>query len=75
MSAALNSNDQARVEELLKQSCVCVTCRDCGGRGYYDLSWDDVIGDEETCYTCNGRGIVEECERCLEIEAIENLHL
>lgn len=63
-------------------SCECVRCSECGGQGtvyfafpgpdrggkYLGNSRNDDLDEMERCYACNGSGIVEACNECLESE-------
>lgn len=52
--------------------CECVTCGECGGTGEIAYSPSDQFDDDfEPCDGCSG-GIVQVCERCLEIQELEN---
>lgn len=61
-------------ESLLKQPCKCVTCGQCMGNGNMRIGdWRQSEGyDLETCDECRGSGIVEECDRCMQIGEIIN---
>jgi len=66
---------------LYAKPCTCVSCGDCGGSGNIWINsdgagrfigmghWDD-LSELEPCESCRG-GIIETCERCMEIEELE----
>lgn len=59
------------IAELVKKPCTCVFCDDCGGTGSWARGFpDDPCYVDEPCGSCSG-GIVEVCERCREIEELE----
>jgi hypothetical protein len=69
------------IEELNKRPCMCVSCAECRGTGNVAVNYDglgrfesygafDDSYDLETCDSCSG-GIVEMCERCMEMEELE----
>lgn len=57
---------RAAIDELNKKPCTCLVCSMCRGTG-------EMPGDEfDTCVACH-RGIVEMCERCMEMEELYQL--
>jgi hypothetical protein len=74
---------KAEIDRLNKLPCKCVACDWCHGNGTIRVNYDplgrlipdsgiDDLSELETCDQCHG-GIVEVCERCMEIEEIEHL--
>ena len=60
-----------RRKALIAQACECSHCADCGGRGLVDRETGTYPEFEpEPCDMCSG-GIVEECDRCMELEELE----
>jgi hypothetical protein len=72
---------KAEIKRLEELPCACVTCSECGGTGnvwfafggreYLGRNRGDDLDEMETCEYCNGHGIVETCERCIEIQELE----
>jgi hypothetical protein len=63
---------RAEIERLNKQPCECVVCSLCRGTGNYPI-YDRTQPEEfdlEECDQCRN-GIRETCERCLEIEELD----
>lgn len=58
------------LDALYAEPCQCVSCGDCGGSGKI---WVEQFGIEEPerCDTCDGSGLTEVCQRCMDIEEIE----
>jgi hypothetical protein len=63
------------VIKLEAEPCECVSCPDCNsGQVYYDIGgryigknrMDDMC-EMETCDTCGGSAITDECERCIQL--------
>lgn len=75
---------QKAMDAVEARPCQCVICYECGGSGnvWYSFGgidrgkylgssrWDD-LDEMETCDVCGGRGIVETCDRCLELEELD----
>lgn len=71
-------------ESMAAQPCECVSCADCGGSGIVWFSFDgeylgrrhcDDLDRMEPCDTCYGRGTVETCTRCIELEIMDEENL
>lgn len=65
------------IEELNKKPCACVPCDFCDGNGTYRIDLHgkptkaiDDLYELEYCDECRG-GIVEDCERCIELRELE----
>jgi len=68
------------VEELEKQPCICESCSMCDGTGGYYVDFrgrfqgvhrSDDLSDLETCDSCRGSGVTDQCSRCGELETYE----
>lgn len=59
------------LRELYDKPCECITCTDCRGFGQIDDPMDYSGRYPETCWGCDGHGVVEVCDRCHEIAEVE----
>jgi len=67
MSEAL----KAEIKRLYTLPCKCVCCGECRGTGNIAVNYDyDDSYDLEPCGQCHG-GISEVCDRCRDIEELE----
>lgn len=57
------------LKALYKEPCTCVICFDCRGSGDSDL---DNFDGADQCFMCHGSGIIEECQRCMDIAELES---
>ena len=72
-------------KRVAEKPCQCVSCPECGGSGtvwfafpgpdrggeYLGNHRSDDLDEMEMCPHCGGRGIVEACDRCAELEEME----
>lgn len=61
-------------DALAKQPCKCINCASCRGSGmtsYRTGSYPE--WDLDSCLSCDGRGLIEECDRCRELEELDEL--
>jgi hypothetical protein len=60
-----DADKQADRKKLLAESCTCVRCAFCTGRGYLSSYKDNQFDwDQDSCEMCSGSGIEETCCRC-----------
>ncbi len=72
-----------REQVLMAMPCQCVSCDECKGSGYVYFSFGgwkhgrylgshrcDDLDEQEGCDVCGGRGILETCDRCAELEEL-----
>jgi hypothetical protein len=57
-------------------ACKCVSCVTCRGSGH-TWRWDELICGEESerCEDCDGSGLTEECDECMDARERENDYL
>lgn len=61
----------AYLQELYDRPCTCVRCGTCNGIGSIDDPFDYSGTYPRTCEDCDGSGMTEVCERCMDIEELE----
>lgn len=59
-------------EQLAKTECQCVRCGECHGSGFVPFFYMG-MEESERCVECYGDGIIEVCDRCRELEELEQL--
>lgn len=64
-------NTKEYLASLYAKPCECVRCGSCSG-GYNFDPFDYMSDGMELCMDCDGSGLTEECDRCMEITEIEN---
>jgi DnaJ-class molecular chaperone len=58
--------------ELQMRPCTCTRCKTCRGSGRVrGESWSDEMDQSDPCSNCSGSGILEDCDRCLELRALD----
>ena len=71
------------LQEIEPLPCACVSCDECRGTGhvwftfgghgvgrYLGASRQDDLDEMETCFGCDGSGLLELCDRCAEIDPL-----
>lgn len=51
--------------------CTCVSCGTCIGTGRQWFQWYGVE-ESEPCDDCDGSGVTETCESCMDAREVEN---
>lgn len=60
-----------RREAIEQEPCRCERCLVCGGRGTMIGSMSEGFRDDDECFSCNGVGVIEVCDRCHLLEEMD----